>query len=204
MSRGRFPRPGTMTSAMMSQQPRAQQITAEELDEDIVAKPLVTPDFANIKSKNPNVSFRWIEFKAQDGLRFSQAQAQGWQVATEQDIVLDNVISPYRKDGGSKFINGDIILMKMDRRRYLGALKHKHNVAAALNDASVLRTVTAKQTVAALESAGAAKAENLGKMSVFTPGAADLADTALGQTGGAAEVGRLGGTGQVDIGGGGQ
>lgn len=200
----RFPRPGVMTSAMMAQKQRPTQITADELDESIIAKPLVTPDFANIKSKNPNVSFRWIEFKAQDGLRFSQAQAQGWTVATEADIVVDGVISPYRKDGGSKFINGDIILMKMDRGRYLGALKHKHQVAAALNDASVLRTVTAKQTVSALENAGAAKGSNLGKMTVFTPGAADLAQTPLGESGGAAEVGRLGGTGSVEIGGGGQ
>ena len=195
-----FPR--TMTNAMLNQPPRAPRITAEELDETIVAKPLVTPDFANIKSKNPGVSFRWVEFKAQDGLRFSQAQAQGWVTATEQDVMIDGVISPYKKDGGTKFINGDLILMKMDRRKYLGALKHKHQVAAALNDASVLRTVTAKQTVAALEQAGAAKAENLGKMTVFTPGAADLSNTPLGEAGGAAEVSRLGGTGQVEIGGG--
>lgn len=195
-----------MTNKMITSVPRTPQITAPELDEAIIAKPLVTPDFVDIRPKNPNVSFRWVEFKAQDGMRLSQAQAQGWQTATQLDIA-DGSLSPFRRDNGSKFINGDLILMKMDRGRYLGAKKYKHQVAAALADPSVLKTVTAQSTSKTLAQAGAAEVNKQKdafgnpKMTVFTPGAADLSKTPLGTADGAAELARLGSSGPPDVGG---
>lgn len=191
---------GTMTSAMASAVPRAPRMDAPELDEAIIARPLVLPDFANVKAISPEVSLRWIEFKAQDGMRFSQAQAQGWQVATATDIV-DGAKSPYKQDGGSKLINGDLILMKMSRPKYLGALKYKHQIAAALNDPSILKTVSAQKATQALANAGAARKDVQGKITVFTPGAADLTNTPLSTPAGANEVARLGNSGPPDVGG---
>lgn len=188
-----------MTSKMGSQLPREPRITAPELDEAIIAKPLVNSDFMDPKPKNPNVSFRWIEFKAQDGLRLSQAQSQGWQTVVASDLVDPK--SPYSRDGGSKFINGDLILMKIDRGRYLGALKHKHQLAAALNDPTILKTVSAQKATASLAAAGAGRKDVQGKISVFTPGASDLVGTPLADPKAVSELARLGSDAPPEVGG---
>jgi hypothetical protein len=167
-----------------------------ELDDSIVAGPLVDPDFANVIPANPNVSFRWINYKAGDGLRFAQAQAQGFIVATKADV--KHGADPYIREGGSKYVNGDLILMKIDRKRYLGALKHKHRVAAALADDSIQRTLSARRAASDLANAGANNRAVAGKMSVFTPDAADLQHTPFAD--GMKEFSRLGSDGPVDTG----
>jgi hypothetical protein len=166
---------------------------ADELDDSIVAAPLVMPDFTHVTPVNKQVEFRWVNFKAGDGLRFHQCQAMGYEVAKKEDVDQAK-LSPYSHEGGTKFINGDLLLMKIDRRKYLGALRHKHNVAAALADDSVQRTVSAKTAAAELARGGAARAQFQGKISVFAPNATDLSGTPLGDKMGAAELERLGGT----------
>src|SRR6266566_6913894 len=96
--------------------PNPGRVTAPELDDNIIARPLIMPDFVNVKPKSPDVSFRWIEFKARDGLRYSQALAQGWTNVTIHDVT-PGVLSPYVREGGTKFINGDLILMKIAKAR---------------------------------------------------------------------------------------
>jgi hypothetical protein len=161
------------------------------LGDDIVAAPLVMPDFINVPPARPDIAFRWINYKAGDGLRFTQAQAQGWAVAQAIDV-KGNYLTPYKKEGGSKYINGDLILMKIDKKRYLGALKYKHQVAAALADDSILRTLSAKRAASDLAAAGANRDYFKGKITTFTPDAGDLSHTPLAD---AKELSRLGNRG---------
>lgn len=170
---------------------------SEELAEDIVARPMTLPDFVNVPLANPNLAARWI---FTDKRRFAQAKAQGWRVAQKRDVKAGyGALTPFEEEGGTKFINGDLILMVIDRKIYLGALRYKHQVAAALSDAAVQKRVTAQraahdmgETVAAVNRQRVAQG-NDPVMTVFAPGVADLADTVLGQPGVAGkEIGRLG------------
>lgn len=195
----------TMTSASLipplepppQRDPRA---PADELGADITARPLTLPDFANdIKPylRNQNLWPRWI---FTDKRRYAQAKAQGWRNAVQADF-KPGYSSPYVEEGGTKYINGDLILMLIDRKIYLGALKYKHQVAAALSDAAVQRRISAGKAVNELGSTVAAVNQRRAAegadpvMTVFAPGVADLHSTVLGKPGvEAKELGRMGGT----------
>jgi hypothetical protein len=194
----------TMTNASLI--PPLEEVTsrggfqrAAELDEDIVARPMTLPDFVNVPLANPNLAARWI---FTDKRRFAQAKAQGWRVAKKSDVKQGYAaLSPFEEEGGTKYINGDLVLMVIDRKIYLGALRYKHQVAAALSDAAVQRRLAAGKAVSELGSeAAAVNAKRVAKggdpvISVFAPGVADLSDTVLGQPGVASKEGaRLGGS----------
>jgi hypothetical protein len=102
-------------------------------DPNIVAKPLTssTDPFFNLRPKNPEVMFRGITHTVitKDGpsfVRFEQAKAQGYQVATAADVVGAVPASLLRE---GKIINGDLILMKISSAAYRGALKWKDQQA---------------------------------------------------------------------------
>lgn len=143
--------------------PQPVRIDAPELADDIVARPLVAPDFTNPKPKNPNVCFRWIEFKARDGFRYQQCIAQGFSVAKKEDLANPEAFTVYSREMGTKFINGDVILMKIDRARYLGALKHRQLKTQALTNPAVVKAVS-------VAAASGDLIQSLGKMSPFIPG----------------------------------
>lgn len=172
---------------------------SDELAEDIVAKPMILPEFTNVPLANPGLAARWI---FTDKRRFAQARAQGWRVAKKADVKPGyQALTPFEEEGGTKYINGDLILMVIDRKIYLGALRYKHQVAAAYSDAAMQRRVSAGKAVSELGSQVAGvNAQRISQggdpvMTVFTPGAAGPDDTILGQPGVAAREGaRLGGT----------
>jgi len=178
-----------------------------ELAEDIVARPLTLPDFVDVPLKNPGLSARWM---FTDRRRYAQAKSQGWRNATQQDV--DQVkakgrLSPYVEEGGTKYINGDLILMVIDRKIYLGALRYKHQVAAALADASVNRRLSAQKAVSELGSSVAAINQQRiahgadPAMTVFTPGAAETLPGVMSNSAVAGkELGRLGHDGSQDMG----
>lgn len=161
----------TVTSANLPSAPVAARIDAAELDDSITARSLSMPDFINVKSKNPNLSFRWINHKAGDGLRYSQAVAQGWANATPTDCAIagQSIPTVYLKDG--KIINGDLILMKIDRAAYLGALKNKHNQALHLAGASGHHREAARRVG---QEIGTMPKHAAGKINVFQPSATEL------------------------------
>lgn len=191
----------TMTTASLvppePPRPRDPRVAAE-LAEDIVARPMTMPDFIDVPLVNPNLAARWM---FTDRRRFSQAKAQGWRVAKKTDVKA-GFLSPYEEEGGTKYINGDLILMVIDRKIYLGALKYKHQVAAAFADAAMQRRIAAGRavnelggTVAAVNAHRAAQGADP-VMSVFTPGAADL-DGVMAKPGVAGkELGRIGNAGR--------
>ena len=170
---------------------------SDELADDITARPMTLPDFVNVPLSNPNLSARWI---FTDKRRFAQAKAQGWRVAKKQDVKPGYAsLVPFEEEGGTKYINGDLILMVIDRKIYLGALRYKHQVAAALSDAAVQRRVTAQRAAHDMgDSVAAVNRQRVAQgadpvMTVFAPGVADADATVLGQPGVAGrEVGRLG------------
>lgn len=147
---------------------RPPQINAPELDAGIVARPLVGNEFLDPRPKNPAVIFRWIEHKARDGFRYHQCLAQGYAVATEADIQNPEQLQVFNREGGTKFINGDLILMKIDRARYLGAIKHRVEQALYTSDPAVRQAIAKRAAQADLTPAAQAK------IAVFAPGAADL------------------------------
>lgn len=110
------------------------QATVEASLDTIIAAPLNAPDFTNLNPVNPGVSFRWVMhtlFKqdgSQNSIRYEEAKSQGFEIARKEDI--KNPPMAYAVDGGIKFINGDLILMKIPRRTYEGALLWKDQQAA--------------------------------------------------------------------------
>jgi len=93
-------------------------------DEEIIARPLSNPDFTRLTKKNKNVEFRWVNRAAAAGQRYRQALAQGYVNATSADVDVPTVAF----ENGA-FINGDLILMKIDRKVYLGAIKFNEEEA---------------------------------------------------------------------------
>lgn len=123
--------------------------SAPELAEDIVARPLVAPDFMMDIRRflvNPNLWPRWI---FNDRRRYSQALSQGWRNARQSDF-KPGFSSPYSEEGGTKYVNGDVTLMLIDRKIYLGALRHKHEVAANFSDVSIAKRISAQKAQGAM------------------------------------------------------
>jgi hypothetical protein len=174
----------------------------DELAQDIEAKPLSMPEFTcDIQGYlvNQQLAARWI---FTDRRRYAQAKAQGFRNCTKQDLKPGfATLNPFEEEGGTKYINGDLILMVIDRKRYLGALRYKHEVADALSNPAVQRTLSARKAVQDMgETVAAVNRQRMASgrepvMSVFTPGAADLSQTNLN----AKEIGRIGSATGVDM-----
>lgn len=183
--------------------PRPRNAPPEELAEDIVAKPLSMPEFAaNVQPYlvNQNLAARWI---FTDRRRYSQARAQGFRNCTKQDLKPSfALLSPFEEEGGTKFINGDLILMLIDRKRYLGALKYKHDFAYRLSEAGTAKRVSAQRARqemgAELERLNRQRAQSgyAPLMQVFDPDKTDLEQVGVP----VGEVNRLGHQGRPDTG----
>ena len=133
-------------------------------DEPIVAKPLIDPDFTNLKKKNTMISLRWVNRVAGDGMRYEHMKAIGFANATANDVeVPPNML----RDGA--IIIGDLILMKIARRDYEGALLHNVEKAVArTRPRAYLSTGKQEMTNALNEVRGTA--ENKRKIQPFVPG----------------------------------
>lgn len=94
----------------------------------IEARPLQLPDFVNIKSKNPAVAFRWVNRAV--GIqgstqRLDEMVYAGFQPVSPSEACMPNgnpIMPNLIKNG--QIIRGDLILMKIDRASYDGALKY--------------------------------------------------------------------------------
>ena len=95
--------------------------------EQIEAKPLRSPNFINLVPKNPNLSLFWgnrAVGEKESGLRYDQLIAMGFVPAKPEDV-LSNLGQPCPpsicRDG--RVMYGDLILLKIPRVDYVGALK---------------------------------------------------------------------------------
>lgn len=99
------------------------------VDEQVIARPLTSPDFTSVVPVNPGIRFRWvnrIHGNEGRGGRFEEAKSSGFVPANEKDI--KGVVSAHMKRDGC-IIYGDLILMKIDRKLYDGALKYNEEQA---------------------------------------------------------------------------
>lgn len=154
-----------------------------EMDDSLFARPLNNPDFEQVLPKNPNLRFRWINRDAPEGrsIRFSQAQTQGFVPAIPSDVKNPDVVKPYLRDG--HYINGDIILMKIDRRAYDGALRYNRDRALRLGSKAVQAprdVIQGKAEASIQEGSARAPKSQLEKVSLFTPTEKEI-DTLTGK-----------------------
>lgn len=124
--------PGTpaMTSAKVPQpQP---QVSVPLPYADIEAKPLRSPNFINLFPRNGNLCVRWVNRavgERESQMRYDQCLAMGFINALPTDIYMVNPETGVRTDCAQSLIRdgkimyGDLILMKIPRVDYLGALK---------------------------------------------------------------------------------
>lgn len=143
--------------------------------EGVEAKPLAAPAIDQIKSKNPNLSFRWVNRSCgtqTPNLRYEQCMAMGFVPATEHDCVPP---PGSLQDGVIRFY--DVILMKIDRKRLLAAQRwNNERVNKTVRRAGVV--ANAKQNLKEdLSKAGAdstLQRRYPGKVSVYVPGQQEI------------------------------
>ena len=116
--------PGHTTAPTPSQVAHA--ATQIQDDSDIVARPLVTPDFTNLKPTNPAMSLKLCNRLALGGQWFQECLIKGFIVCKPTDV-KDIPVTMTVKDNTVTY--GDLIVMMMPREKYIGAIKHNENVA---------------------------------------------------------------------------
>src|SRR5215467_6092267 len=91
---------------------------------EIDARPLQMPDFVNLKPKNAEIRFRWVNRCVgvkESTQRLDEMTYAGFQYALPSDVqgaVLPNLIR------NGHIVRGDLVLMKISRAAYDGALKY--------------------------------------------------------------------------------
>lgn len=129
-------------------------------DENIIAEDLMPPDTFEVRYLVPGIRCRWVNWKAREGQMMYAAQAEGYLYANKNDV--ECTVKP-NKEG--KFINGDVVLMKIAESRYASAMK-----------ALVLRTKMAAGTTAeaAMEEMRGLMKRSGGHLTPFAPDQAQL------------------------------
>lgn len=95
--------------------------------EQIEAKPLRAPNFISLKPRNPTLCLYWgnrAVGEKESGLRYDQLIAMGFAPAQPMDVVtLQNQPCPPSIQRDGRIMYGDLILLKIPRVDYIGALK---------------------------------------------------------------------------------
>lgn len=94
---------------------------------DIEAKPLRAPNFINLVPINPNVSIRWGNRSVgvkESTMRYDELIAMGFVPAEPKDVKTSNGLPcPPSLVKDNRVFYGDVILLKIARKDYIGALK---------------------------------------------------------------------------------
>jgi hypothetical protein len=131
--------PPTVTSANLPKPPVAVAQPREAFvpDEQIEARPLIVPAAEQVKIKNRNCCFRWANRIAKEGESLRRWLAAGFVMA----IPTIDVDVPAGLVRNGQIINGDLVLIKISREKYIGALKYNEQRAQArMGPASSART----------------------------------------------------------------
>jgi hypothetical protein len=172
----------TITSANVPRpQPPPPPVTprAEDDDTGIVAKPLTTPAFTEVHSKNPNLRFRYGNRTAGDppGMQIEYWLGAGFRVATPADCTVEGL-----EPRDNKFIKGDLLLLCTSREDYLGALKLNREKAFKRMNKDVVRASGRGEIAQQIRGVSNLPADLGNKLSVFTPSDAQVAGL-VGDTG---------------------
>ena len=147
------------------------QADAKLPDEAIEARPLVLPDYTDLRPRNPLLAFRWVNRVAGEGQRLYQMEAMGFVKVTAKDVVgPDGKPIPDYLIKNGQIVYGDLVLMKIARKAYLGALKYNEQRAVArISEAAFLKR--AKKMVR--EELGKVGSPVTPKITTFVPGQAE-------------------------------
>lgn len=128
-------------------------------DESISAIDLMPPNTFDVQYLIPGIRCRWVNYRSRDGQMLSQAQAEGYEFCTPNDVKT----TIEHKDG--RFVNGDVVLMKISEARYASAMK-----------ALVIRSKLAagKNFEQAMDELHSLGRRSGGKISAFVPSEKDL------------------------------
>lgn len=157
--------------------------------EPIIARPLVDADFTKIKPRNPQHSFYFGNRVAnkssggdgQTGLRIDDLLARGFEFAVPEDVLIPDGKGgwkPMPKDSAlvrnNRVQRGDLILLKIERSKYLGALKYNAENAAARVSRAALRAGASREFSDALKGEGVSlRPQHRDKITFFNPGGSD-------------------------------
>jgi hypothetical protein len=146
----------------------------------IEARPLQLPDFVNIKSKNPAISLRWVNRSvgvAASTQRLDEMVYAGFVPVSPAECCMPNgqpIMSNLIKN--NQIIRGDLILMKIDRKAYEGALKYNWERSIARMHPDRQLQTGRKQLSEVVNKAGVSPsvARTLAqKLQAFRPGSSD-------------------------------
>lgn len=154
-----------VASAPINTQERIPEELEVDSDEPIVAKPLVDPDFTKIKPRNPQHSFFWGNRVANNGMRIEDLKARGFRVASPADVLEPP--AALIKDG--HIIRGDLMLMVISRRDYLGQQLYNAQQADRRVSKASVKSDGEKNLQDDLRAVGGLPQKYKGKISMFTP-----------------------------------
>ena len=167
---------------MKLQIPTGGVITTDERDPypDVEARPLALPDFINVVPKNPSLSLRWVNRSVGptgSTQRLDEMVYAGFEFARIEDVKMANgapVMGNLVKDG--RIVRGDLILMKIARSAYEGALKYNwHRAVSRLHPSRQLATGQS-QLSQAVRQAGVPRSVQptlSQKLAAFRPGSSE-------------------------------
>jgi len=146
----------------------------------IEARPLQLPDFVNVKPRNPGISLRWVNRAVGvqgSTQRLDEMIYAGFVPVSPAEVVMPDgkpLMANLIKDG--KIIRGDLILMKIDRKQYEGALKYnwERSIARLAPDRQL--QTGRKELAKAVTQAGVPRDVGrtlASKLQAFRPGTAD-------------------------------
>lgn len=130
--------PPTLTSKNLPpvQQPSSAvpKVEAPPSYSQIEAKPLRSPNFLNLKPKNPNMSLYFgnrAVGEKESGLRYDQLIAMGFRPAKPEEVLtLAGQACPPSIQRDGRIMYGDLILLIIPRSDYIGATKWNAENAA--------------------------------------------------------------------------
>jgi len=142
----------------------------------VTARPLQMPDFVDIKPKNPQIALRWCNRVAGEGQRLDQVTYAGFVPVKPDEVSYPNgkpIPSSLIKNGQIHL--GDLILMKIDKSMYDGALKYNWERAVdRMSPKSNQRQGKADLANALKESGVRQTPDLLKKLSTFQPTDAEI------------------------------
>jgi hypothetical protein len=100
-------------------------ISSHEIDDilsaSIIARPLQMPNFLDLRAKDPNYRLRWVNCKAQGGVKYDAALGMGFRVAKKEEVIGLNSTIMLAADGIKYH---DVILMIIETAKLLGHYKY--------------------------------------------------------------------------------
>ena len=169
------PTPGVPPLPPVQAAEAAKQAEARLPDEAIEARPLVLPDYTDLRPRNPLLQFRWVNRVAGEGQRLYQMEAMGFIKVTSKDVVgPDGKPIPEYLIKNGQVVYGDLVLMKIERNKYQGALRYNEQRAVARISKEAFLKRAQKMVGEELKKGGAPPATQA-KISTFVPGAAETA-----------------------------